>query len=296
MENDKIAELLKSKRESLKLTIPQVAEQTKIKRSYIESMESGDFSNFDSAAYIRNFVRTYSRYLKIPESQILALLSGELTAPDPLKAPDGGMEKEPAGRVMENSGGGTEPKKILSVALLALSILILIAGCLFLFKFRSGNSVRPSIPVDGASASRSDRPALDDLMSQPPDTTIVSPVDTTPVATPSKTQPSDHRAELEAASEVWLFIETEYGRLEKVLFTGDKQVVKFSKNLRLRIGNPLGVKLTIDGKNIEMETGKKIYDRIFTAREDGKVTAESATSVSLKRFQSKDRSEGTPSQ
>ena len=71
MDVRKIGELLKSHREALGLSIQNVSDRTKIKRSYLESMEAGKFEELGNDVYVRNFARTYAKFLKISEPQIL---------------------------------------------------------------------------------------------------------------------------------------------------------------------------------------------------------------------------------
>ena len=73
-----VAEQLRQGRERQKLTVHQAAELTKIKTDHIRALEAGDYGAFSAPVYIRGFVRTYARYLKLDEAQLLAQLDGEL--------------------------------------------------------------------------------------------------------------------------------------------------------------------------------------------------------------------------
>ena len=94
-----VAEQLRRAREEQKLSIYQVAEITKIKTDHIRALESGQFDSFSAPVYIRGFVRTYARMLKLDESQILAHLEAELgrterfrEAPPLTKKPRGALD------------------------------------------------------------------------------------------------------------------------------------------------------------------------------------------------------------
>lgn len=73
-----VAEQLRSARESQKLSIHQAAETTKIKTDHIRALEAGQFDVFIAPVYIRGFTRTYARYLRLDEAQVLADLEAEL--------------------------------------------------------------------------------------------------------------------------------------------------------------------------------------------------------------------------
>lgn len=73
-----VGEQLCAAREARKLDISQVADITKIKSDHIRALEKGDFSCFIATVYIRGFVRTYSRLLKLDEPALLSQLDLEL--------------------------------------------------------------------------------------------------------------------------------------------------------------------------------------------------------------------------
>lgn len=73
-----VAEQLRRAREQQNLNVYQAAEITKIKTDHIRALESGDWDTFSAPVYIRGFVRTYARALKLDEAQIVSDLEAEL--------------------------------------------------------------------------------------------------------------------------------------------------------------------------------------------------------------------------
>jgi cytoskeletal protein RodZ len=73
-----VAEQLRRAREQQNLNIYQAAEITKIKTDHIRALEAGDWDTFSAPVYIRGFVRTSARALKLDEAQIAADLESEL--------------------------------------------------------------------------------------------------------------------------------------------------------------------------------------------------------------------------
>ncbi len=61
--SETIGEKLKRAREEKRLTIAQVAEQTRIRSHYLEALERDDLSSIPSAAQVRGFLRNYSDFL-----------------------------------------------------------------------------------------------------------------------------------------------------------------------------------------------------------------------------------------
>jgi len=73
-----VAEQLRVAREARKLTIPQIAEATKIRTDYIRALEEGNFNVFSAPIYIRGSVKNYATLLKLDVPQIMAVLNIEL--------------------------------------------------------------------------------------------------------------------------------------------------------------------------------------------------------------------------
>lgn len=73
-----VGEQLRRAREEQKLDIYQVAEITKIKSDHLRALEAGNYEVFSAPVYIRGFVRSYARVLKIDVSGIGQALEGEL--------------------------------------------------------------------------------------------------------------------------------------------------------------------------------------------------------------------------
>ena len=66
-----VAELLRQAREEQKLNIYQVAEITKIKTDHIRALEAGQYDAFSAPVYIRGFVRTYAKALRLEKAREL---------------------------------------------------------------------------------------------------------------------------------------------------------------------------------------------------------------------------------
>ncbi len=70
----KIGFLLKEKREQLGHSIQDIAEYTRIRKVYIESIESGQLDELPGQAYITGFIRVYARYLGLDSDLLLRKL------------------------------------------------------------------------------------------------------------------------------------------------------------------------------------------------------------------------------
>src|SRR5271167_3554132 len=88
-----VAEQLRAGREARKLTIPQVAEATKIRTDHIRALEEGNFNVFSAPVYIRGFVRTYANLLKLDVARVMASLDAELRQTEKFREPPPLMEE-----------------------------------------------------------------------------------------------------------------------------------------------------------------------------------------------------------
>jgi cytoskeleton protein RodZ len=91
-----VADQLRRAREAQQLNIYQVAEITKIKTDHIRALESGNYDTFSAPVYIRGFVRTYAKILKLDESQVVADLEAELAQTEKFREPPP-LTKKPRG-------------------------------------------------------------------------------------------------------------------------------------------------------------------------------------------------------
>jgi cytoskeletal protein RodZ len=82
-----VAEQLRAARMAQKLTLPQVADATKIRADHLEALERGDFSVFSAPIYIRGSVKNYAARLKLDVPQILAALDAELKGTEKFSEP-----------------------------------------------------------------------------------------------------------------------------------------------------------------------------------------------------------------
>jgi cytoskeleton protein RodZ len=73
-----VSEQLRAAREAQGLTIYQVADVTKIRTDHLRALEEGRYQAFAAPVYVRGFVRTYARVLRLDPEATLAALELEL--------------------------------------------------------------------------------------------------------------------------------------------------------------------------------------------------------------------------
>ena len=66
-----IGEKLKQTRESMGITIDEVAQDLKIRATQIENMEQGNREAFKDVFYLKMFIKNYAKYLGLNEEEII---------------------------------------------------------------------------------------------------------------------------------------------------------------------------------------------------------------------------------
>ncbi|MBI3221728.1 MAG: DUF4115 domain-containing protein [Nitrosomonadales bacterium] len=75
---------LREARESLGLSVAEVADQTKFAVRQIEALEADDFEHLPEMTFVRGFVRSYAKLLHLDAEALFALLPRTSMAPQPL--------------------------------------------------------------------------------------------------------------------------------------------------------------------------------------------------------------------
>jgi len=72
-----IGERLQKERIKKGLTLEEVAKATKIRSSFLDSLEKGEYKKLPSSTYAYGFVRNYAKFLGLPQEETLALFKRE---------------------------------------------------------------------------------------------------------------------------------------------------------------------------------------------------------------------------
>lgn len=91
-----VAEQLRAAREAQGMTLHAAAEVTKIRTDHLRALEEGNYDVFVAPVYIRGFVRSYARLLRLDEKAVMAVLDGELSQTEKFKEPPP-LTNEPRG-------------------------------------------------------------------------------------------------------------------------------------------------------------------------------------------------------
>ena len=73
-----VGQQLKDARVAQGKSLEDLGAELKIRADHVSALEEGDFSKFDAPTFIRGFVRTYCRFLKLDHNALIVQLNQEL--------------------------------------------------------------------------------------------------------------------------------------------------------------------------------------------------------------------------
>jgi cytoskeletal protein RodZ len=89
-----VGEKLCTERTRMGYSLEEVSKATKIRLSFLEAIEKGEYGKLPAGTYAHGFVRNYVRFLKLPEQEVLALFKREYNEEKFLKILPDGLTRE----------------------------------------------------------------------------------------------------------------------------------------------------------------------------------------------------------
>jgi cytoskeletal protein RodZ len=270
---------LKTKREALGLSLADIFQRTRISVANLQAIENNDFHLLPTAAYTKNFIKTYARTLGIDSEPILVKYEDYLNS---LK----GVQKLPPEDV---SGSKLLFAKISSIRLYsgvaAVLIVISVVAWLISKQYQSSSDIinsKGSItatvtenkeqnvnspvndnPPINQQAKDSPKLALKEINKPPVNEQLISDkIENNAVKPPKEKvslpniQPAVNSEEaglliINAIEETWIRIKVDQNPSFQVLLKAGEKFERKAASLEMDIGNAGGIKIQFKGKNIE---------------------------------------------
>jgi cytoskeletal protein RodZ len=145
--------LLRKAREQRGYTLDDIQDYTKIRKRYLEAIETGDYKVLPGSFYVRAFVKTYAETVGLDAEEVLRLYHKELPQPPSTETIRTEPRIKPGRRsVQHNDRWG---KAAVSLLMWAFPILIVVVIYIYLSGNKSpGTSeLEPSSPITTQTAS-----------------------------------------------------------------------------------------------------------------------------------------------
>lgn len=260
-----LSELLKNTRLEQKKTLQSVSADTKIRGSFLQAIEDGDYGLLPSYLHAYGFVKKYAEYLGLNYEDIKPLFNAE--CPKPCATPDG----ENNGASPSDTGGGKGSKSLMIVILLLIVCAVLWFGYRYYIPNNDGKIAEPvaieQVPVVAPSETLLDEankvaPLIEPAEPAPIDNVtvveVVTPtpmvIETLPPLEPSKPIPAVvdtvQYVTFSFTDECWMSILTDSGIAEE--FTAVKGTIKrvaFKYGFSMDIGNAAAVSMRYGSQN-----------------------------------------------
>jgi len=269
-----VGETLRRQRESLGLSIVEVANSLKLNPRQIEALESGRFNQLPGVAFTRGFLRNYARLLRIDPEPLLASVQAPVSSET--------VELSPASNAhgdMPQVGRGRFRRSVIPGALAALALFgIVVAGWYYDTQRKKvadeliASPPTPAVetptapPAPAPQAPEADAAKAVPAAVDPAPQAVPSPVpprldEPVPAAAPS----GKDRLVFDFSQDAWVEVKDKSG---KAVFTklgkaGSKAELEVAPPVSVVIGNARSVKLERNGQQVDFGlTGKTTIARL----------------------------------
>jgi cytoskeletal protein RodZ len=232
-----IGDTLAEARRQSGLTVTQVSERTRIRETIIRGIEQSDFSACGGDFYTRGHIRSIASVVGLDPEPLIHEYDEEHGPPGAIRAAD---VFEPAAplRIRERRSLNW------SVAMILALLVVIGYGVYHFVSAGSGGSGTKAVAVAPQRTT----------------THSAAPTPTTAAPTPTPTVPSDVVIQLTAVEDCWVFLTNDKGDTiySGVVPAGSTQSWKETQAVNLRLGNPEGVVLEINGKKESTGTDQPV--------------------------------------
>jgi cytoskeletal protein RodZ len=221
-----IGDTLAEARRQAGLTITQVSQRTRIRESIIRGIEQGDFSACGGDFYARGHIRSIAGVVGVDPAPLINEYDAEHGSPGGISAAEVFEPSTPI-RIRE--------RRSPSLSMIVIVVLLAIIGFSAYHLVSTHN--RKNVAAPAARATQH--------------ATALQP---TPKPTPTRSvspKPSDVVIQLTAVEDCWVLLTNTNSGSQIYMGTipaGQSMTWTESKAVSLRLGNPPGVVLTVDGK------------------------------------------------
>jgi cytoskeletal protein RodZ len=233
-----VGKLLKEKRLEKGLILDDVADIIKIRKKYLEAIESGNYGEIPDKVYTKSFLKIYSEFLGLDRVYIVRRYLDEITQEDPIIAPKTYNQHHFGER--NYPGEKTTYNRLMYIFAGLLIIAVLVWGVYWILAVKNNRLSK----VDENSVNLSDVQSnkTEEIPTTPPVIEIpeqgISP----------KHSYEKLVIELKTSDKVWVGIQYDKARQESfTLLANTTKSIEATRNISFDIGNAGGLQLIING-------------------------------------------------
>jgi len=220
-----VGDALAQARSQAGLSVAQVSQQTCIRETIIRGIERGDFSACGGDFYARGHIRSIARVVGLDPEELVREYDAIHGAPHAITAADVFEPSTPIRLKERRSANWSVVMIIVLAAVLGYGVFRLVDH---------GTSARPAAAADGTHAKASKSPTA------------------RPSPTPSAVHHRRLTIRLTATQDCWVQFTRPHGQFlfQVYVLSGSTRTWRFKHAVSMQIGNPGGIVLTVNGKNL----------------------------------------------
>ncbi len=225
---EKFGEALKSERQQKSISLEEISEKTNLNVNILKALEEDDFSNIPGKFYYMRFIEQYLRVLEIDKKSFLEKNS-----------PDYREDEDETTRVLYSKLSYSRFRKKSFITLLAFVLLLIASGYVLTVYYDFKLPENFSIFKEEQHVLP---PVYADFTSMIPEHSV----DTAPV-----------KVVLEFKDNCWISISRSGTIVDQALHRKGEKVEVEGYSLKITLGNPAGVKMSVNGTETKWLNGKK---------------------------------------
>ena len=230
MSRHTIGQLLSDSREAHRASLYQASQDTKIRVDFLEAMENDDFDFVSGGLYVRGMLRSYVRWLGLPEDRVLAEFDRLYNVKN--ETPLAEMISKPA-------DVGPKPRKPQwLIAAVSAACLLLVFSLVGLMNPATDVATPPAEVAEVQETQSAEAPPPPDTVAQAPAAPPVEGVNVTVTVVGEKSWMEAHAD----GNEPPLFTGTK--------FSGDVLTLNAQQTLKIVIGNAGAVRVNVNGRDL----------------------------------------------
>jgi transcriptional regulator with XRE-family HTH domain len=231
--------LLRKAREQRGYSLEDIQEYTKIRKRYLEAIETGDYKVLPGSFYVRAFVKTYAETVGLDAEEVLRLYHKELPQAVTVDTDRAEPRMKPARRSLQHNDRWG--KAAVSLLMWAFPILIVIVIYIYLSN-NNGSGTKeldPNPPISTATSSASPSISASPSVSPSPSETPTPSPDVTLTLTETRRSINyyevspgvGHTLRLEVADHCWVGVHKNNASGEKLFYKNVNEAQTLTFNL-----------------------------------------------------------------
>ena len=286
-----VGKILQDARVAKNLSLDRAAQETNIRKAYLEAIEQNDFATLQGDVFVKGIMRTYGNYLGLDGAKLVEEYKAANAGNRPVKNNNAIRESRdvkvrPTFKSNRDIGSGNGNDHRLLFIIIGILALLLAAACGFYYYLtQTGRAANLSLPFSvGTSAETKEKnievkeqnkeSALKEKENtvQEKQAAVQQETKSDPAVKPGETKKMTN-LKITSAGKCWLRVTDQKGTVlfEGNLLKGESKTFTSSSDIVMRIGNLKDLKVEYNGKLLPPEDPEEAVTRTYIPAETEKI-------------------------